>query len=63
MTTRLGFSIIFAGVALLVVRAIGVIDAEAVDIVSVLLIVIGALAVAIDGEEADSSTDPRRKGS
>jgi hypothetical protein len=53
VTTRLGFAVILAGVALLVLRATGVIDNESTDIVSVLCIVLGALGVAIDGEAAD----------
>jgi hypothetical protein len=54
VTTRIGFAIIFAGAVLLVLRAIGLVDSEAADITSVILIVFGALAVAIDGEVADS---------
>jgi hypothetical protein len=63
VTTRLGFSIILAGVVLLVLRATGVVDRELVDIVAVLFIVIGALGVAIDGEAADrgDSNDPRNR--
>lgn len=57
MTTRLGFAIILAGVALMVLRAISWVDTELADIASVLAIVVGALAVAVDGEVAD------RKGS
>ncbi len=53
MTTRIGIAIIVAGVVLLVLRATGVIDREVVDIAAVFAIVVGALAVAIDGEEAD----------
>ncbi len=53
MTTRLGFAIIAAGALLLALRAVGVVDTEAADIGSVLLIVVGAIAVAIDGEAAD----------
>lgn len=53
MTTRLGFAIIAAGVVLIVLRALGVLDTEVADIASVMAIVVGALAVAIDGEEAD----------
>jgi hypothetical protein len=53
VTTRIGFAIMVAGIALLVLRATGVIDREVVDIAAVFGIVIGALAVAIDGEEAD----------
>ena len=53
VTTRLGFAIIAAGAVLLVLRAVGWVDAEGADIMSVLLIVVGALAVAIDGEAAD----------
>lgn len=53
VTTRLGFAIIAAGALLLALRAVGVVDTEAADIGSVLLIVVGAIAVAIDGEAAD----------
>ena len=62
VTTKIGFVIMFGGVVLLFMRALNWVDAEAADIVSVLLIVVGALAVAIDGEEADESTNPRRRG-
>lgn len=57
-TTRIGFSIIAVGVVLLVLRAIGAVDTETADIASVLCIVVGALAVAIDGEAADRNTKP-----
>jgi hypothetical protein len=50
VTTRLGFSIIVAGIVLLVLRVIGTVDTELADILSVLAIVIGALGVAIDGD-------------
>lgn len=53
MTTRIGFAIIGAGVALVVMRWLGVLDTELADIASVMAIVLGALTVAIDGEEAD----------
>ena len=53
MTTRLGFAIIFAGIVLIVLRGVNWIDAEGADIASTLAIVVGALAVAIDGEAAD----------
>ncbi|QXC63175.1 hypothetical protein KSP35_10530 [Aquihabitans sp. G128] len=53
MTTRLGLSIIVMGVVLILLRAVNWVDSEAADIVSTLLIVVGALAVAIDGESAD----------
>lgn len=53
MTTRLGFAIILAGVALILLRAINWVDSELADIASVLAIVMGALAVAVDGEAAD----------
>ena len=43
-------------------RAANWVDSEMADIVSVLSIVVGALAVAIDGEEADQSTKPKRRG-
>lgn len=63
MTTRIGFAIIFCGVVLIGLRAANWVDSEMADIASVLAIVVGALAVAIDGEEADQSTNPRRRGS
>lgn len=50
VTTRLGFAIIGVGVALIVVRIAGWVDTESADILSVLAIVVGAIAVAIDGE-------------
>ena len=53
MTTRLGLAIIVVGIVLLVLRAINWVDSETADIASVLAIVFGALAVAIDGEAAD----------
>ncbi len=62
MTTRLGFAIIAAGIVLLVLRAANLVDTEVADIASVLGIVVGALMVAIDGEEADASTKPKRRG-
>lgn len=52
-TTRIGFLIIAAGVVLLVLRAVNWVDTELADVASVIAIVIGAVAVAIDGEEAD----------
>lgn len=55
MTTRLGFGIILAGVVLLILRAVNLVDTEVADIASVLAIVVGALAVAVDGESADRS--------
>lgn len=58
MTTRIGFGIIAAGVVLLVARAVNWVDTEAADIVAVLAVVVGALAVAVDGEAADQ--DPRK---
>ena len=63
MTTRIGFAIIIAGVVLIGLRAANWVDSEMADIVSVLAIVVGALAVAIDGEEADQSTKPKRRES
>jgi len=61
VTTRIGFAIILAGVVLIVLRALNMVDSELADIVSVLAIVVGALAVAIDGEEADASTKPKHR--
>lgn len=53
VTTWIGFVIIAAGIALIVLRAINWVDAESTDIVSTLAIVVGALAVAVDGDSAD----------
>ena len=53
VTTRLGFAIIGIGILLIFVRAINWVDSETADILSVLAIVVGALAVAVDGESAD----------
>ncbi len=53
VTTRIGLFIILAGVALIVARAVGWVDSEAADIAATLAIVVGALAIAIDGESAD----------
>lgn len=53
MTTRLGFAIIAAGIILIILRAVGLVDTEGADIASTLAILVGALAVAIDGEAAD----------
>ncbi|MCU1372385.1 MAG: hypothetical protein JWO77_3579 [Ilumatobacteraceae bacterium] len=61
MTTKIGFSIIIAGVVLIGLRAANWVDSEMADIVSVLAIVVGALAVAIDGEEADQTTRPKHR--
>lgn len=58
VTTRIGFAIIFVGLVLIVLRWIGVLNTEVADIASVMSIVLGALAVAIDGEEADQ---PKRR--
>ncbi len=56
MTTRAGLCIIAIGVAILLVRAVGWVDTEVLDIASVLAIVVGALAIAVDGESADQPT-------
>lgn len=53
MTTRIGFLIILGGVVLLVARAANWVNTESADIASTLAIVVGALCVAIDGEDAD----------
>ena len=63
MTTKIGFAIIVAGVLLIGLRAANIVDSEMADIVSVLSIVVGALAVAIDGEAADQTTKPKRRNS
>ena len=44
---------VFAGIVLIILRAVNWVDAEGADIASTLAIVFGALAVAIDGEAAD----------
>ena len=54
VTTKLGIAIVAAGIVLLVLRAVGLVDTEVADIASVLAIVLVALAIAIDGEVADS---------
>lgn len=54
VTTRIGALIILAGVALIVARALNWVDSEAADIAATLGIVVGALAIAIDGENADA---------
>lgn len=48
--TRIGFSIIGIGVALMIMRVADWVDVESADILSVLAIVIGAVVVAIDAE-------------
>ena len=50
VSTRIGALIILAGVALIVARAFNWVDTEAADIAATLAIVVGALAVAVDGE-------------
>ena len=55
MTTRIGFAIIAAGMILLLFRAVNWVNTESADIASTLAIVIGALAVAVDGEAADGT--------
>lgn len=55
VTSRIGALIILAGAALIAVRAVGLVDSEAADIAATLAIVVGALAVAIDGENADTN--------
>ena len=54
VTTKLGIAIVATGIVLLALRAAGVVDTEVADIASVIAIVLGALAIAIDGEAADS---------
>ena len=56
VTTRIGFLIIAAGIILIVLRAVNWVDTEGADIASTLAIVVGAVAVAIDGEAADRGT-------
>lgn len=48
--TRVGFLVIFAGAVIYALRAAGLVDTESADIASVLFVVVGALAVAVDGE-------------
>lgn len=60
MTTHIGFGIIAAGVVLLAARALNWVDSEAADIVAVLAVVVGALAVAVDGESPDRDRGPAR---
>lgn len=55
VTTRIGALIIAAGVALIAARIMNWVNTEAADIAATLAIVVGALAVAIDGEVADRS--------
>ena len=52
-TTRLGFGLIGIGILLLVLRAVNLVNAEAADVASVLVIVVGAVSIAIDGENSD----------
>lgn len=60
VTTRIGALIILAGVLLIVARALNWVDSEAADIAATLGIVVGALAIAVDGESADTpGTGPR----
>lgn len=54
VTTRIGLAIMAVGVVLILLRWSGVIDVESADIASVMAVVLGALAVAIDGEAADA---------
>lgn len=51
--TRAGFAIIALGAVLFVLRAVGVIDSEVVDVVVVIAVVVGAIAIAIDAERGD----------
>lgn len=54
VTTRIGALIILAGVLLIVARALNWVDSESADIAATLGIVVGALAIAVDGEDADT---------
>lgn len=53
MATRIGAALILAGICLLVIHAVGWTDGDAYDLGGVLVLVLGALGVAVDGEEAD----------
>lgn len=48
--TKAGFATVLVGVVLLIARGANLIDAETTDIFSVVLIVFGAIAIAVDGE-------------
>jgi hypothetical protein len=62
LATRIGVVLILGGICLLVVHALGWTNGDAYDLGGVLVIVIGALGVAVDGEEADiRSSDFRRR--
>ncbi len=54
MATRIGAAVILAGVCLLVIHAVGWTNGDAYDLGGVLALVIGALGVAVDGEEVDA---------
>lgn len=54
MATRIGAAVILAGICLLLIHAVGWVDGDAYDLGGVLAIVVGALGVAVDGEEVDA---------
>lgn len=54
MATRIGAALILAGVCLLVIHAVGWTNGDAYDLGGVLALVMGALGVAVDGEEVDA---------
>lgn len=58
--TRAGFVIIALGAVLFVLRAVGIIDSEVVDIIAVSAAVVGAIAIAIDAERGEVS-EPTEK--
>jgi hypothetical protein len=58
MTGRFGAILILAGACLIIVRALGWSESNLYDLGGVLLVVSGALAVAVSGEEV--GTDRRR---
>jgi hypothetical protein len=53
MATRIGAALILAGICM-VIHAVGWTNGDAYDLGGVLALVIGALGVAVDGEEVDA---------
>ncbi len=53
MATRIGAVLILAGICLLLVHAVGWTDGDAYDLGGVLVMVIGALGIAVAGEEVE----------
>lgn len=54
MATRIGAALILIGIGLLVIHAMGWTNGDAYDLGGVLAMVVGALGIAVDGEEADA---------